>query len=175
MRASSPTCRAVGIAAAATRSASSRAISRTRVTDPEAFLAIKRANSLEEIQDLLMALPPESVLDGLDGEPVPRYEAEGSRCTEAQAKRRVQDLFNQAGAVATEMILSPPRDGDRGQIQISLLQADQQRAVSIPAVAPGARNGLAYNLCRAPEAHAPGESEGSAAIHASGRISDQGF
>jgi hypothetical protein len=102
----------------------SRAISRTRVTDPEAFLAIKRANSLEEIQDLLMALPPESVLDGLDGEPVPRYEAEESSCNEEQAKRRVQDLFKQAGAVATEMILSPPRDGERGHIQISLLQAE---------------------------------------------------
>jgi ATP-dependent helicase IRC3 len=102
----------------------SRAISRIKVTDPEAFLAIKRANSLEEIQDLLMALPAEAVLAGLDGEPVPRYEAEESRCTEAQAKRRVQDLLKQAGAVATKMILSPPRDGERGQIQISLLQAE---------------------------------------------------
>lgn len=42
------------------------------MTDPEAFLAIRQANSLEAIQDLLMALPAEVVLAGLDGEPVPR-------------------------------------------------------------------------------------------------------
>jgi hypothetical protein len=102
----------------------SRSISQIKVTDPEAFLAIKRANSLEEIQDLLMALPPDAVLAGLDGEPVPRYEAEESGCTEAQAKRRVQDLLKQAGAVTTKMNISPPGDGERGQIEIALLQAE---------------------------------------------------
>ena len=102
----------------------SRAISQIKVTDPEAFLAIKRANSLEEIQDLLMALPPEAVIAGLDGEPVPRYDLEESGCAEAQAKSRVRDLLKQAGAVATKMIVSPPRDGERGHIEIALLQAE---------------------------------------------------
>ena len=102
----------------------SRAISQIKVTDPEAFLAIKQANSLEEIQDLLMALPPEAVVAGLDGEPVPRYGVEESGCTEAQAKSRVRDLLKQAGAVAAKMSLSPPGDGERGRIEITLLHAE---------------------------------------------------
>jgi len=102
----------------------SLAISQIKVTDPEAFLAIKRANSLEAIQDLLMALPSEVVIAGLDGEPVPRYDVEGSSCTEAQAKSRVQDLLKQAGAVATRITLSPPGNGARGRIEIALLHAE---------------------------------------------------
>jgi len=101
----------------------SRAISQIKVTDPEAFLAIKQAQSLEAIQDLLMALPSEVVLAGLDGEPVPRYDAVGSSCTEGQAKFRVRDLLKQAGTVITKMSLSPPRDGERGRIEITLLHA----------------------------------------------------
>jgi ATP-dependent helicase IRC3 len=102
----------------------SRAISQIKVTDPEAFLAIKRANNLEAIQDLLMALPSEIVVAGLDGEPVPRYEGVESSCTEGQAKRRVRELLKQAGAVATKMVVSPPRDGARGRIEIALLHAE---------------------------------------------------
>jgi hypothetical protein len=102
----------------------SRAISQIKVTDPEAFLAIRRANGLEAIQDLLMALPPEVVVAGLDGEPVPRYEVVGSSCAEAQAKSRVRVLLKQAGAAATKMIVSPPRNGESGQIEITLLRAE---------------------------------------------------
>lgn len=100
-----------------------RGISQIKVTDPEAFLAIKRANSLEEIQDLLMALPADVVVAGLDGEPVPRYDLEESGCTEAQAKSRVRDLLTQASAVATKIIVSPPSNGERGRIEITLLHA----------------------------------------------------
>jgi len=102
----------------------SRAISQIKVTDPEAFLAIKQANSLEAIQDLLMALPAEVVVAGLDGEPVPRYDVVESSCTEAQAKNRLRDLLKQAGAVVTKMVLSPPRDGARGRIEIALLHPE---------------------------------------------------
>ena len=102
----------------------SRAIAQIKVTDPDAFLAIKRANSLEEIQDLLMALPSEVVVAGLDGEPVPRYAVEESSCAEEQAKSRIRDLLKQAGAVATKMIVSPPGGGKRGQIEIRLLSAE---------------------------------------------------
>lgn len=94
------------------------------MTDPEAFLAIKRAHCLEEIQDLLMALPSEIVAAGLDGEPVPRYDVVGSSCTEAQAKSRVRGLLKQASAVATKMIVSPPSNGERGRIEITLLNAE---------------------------------------------------
>jgi hypothetical protein len=102
----------------------SRAISQIKVTDPEVFLAIKRADSLEAIQDLLMALPSEVVVAGLDGEPVPRYELVGSSCTEAQAKSRVRELLKQAGAAATKTSLTPPGDGERGRIEITLLHAE---------------------------------------------------
>ncbi|MGA7981273.1 MAG: DEAD/DEAH box helicase [Chromatiaceae bacterium] len=102
----------------------SRAISQIKVTDPEAFLAVKRATSLEEIQDLLMALPTEVVIAGLDGEPVPRYDAVATSCTEAQAKSLVRDLLKQAGAPVIKTILSPPSDGKRGRIEITLLQAE---------------------------------------------------
>jgi ATP-dependent helicase IRC3 len=101
-----------------------RAISQIKVTDPEAFLAIKQANSLEEVQDLLMALPPEVVVAGLDGEPVPRYDVAASSCTEEQARSRVRGLLKHAGAVATKMIVSPPGDGERGQVEIRLLNAE---------------------------------------------------
>jgi superfamily II DNA or RNA helicase len=101
-----------------------RAISQIKVTDPEAFLAIKRASCLEEIQDLLMALPPEVVVAGLDGEPVPRYELGESGCTEAEAKRRLRDLLEQAGAPVLRMSLSPASDGERGCMEITLLRAE---------------------------------------------------
>ena len=100
-----------------------RAIAQVQVTDPTAFLAIKQATSLEEIQDLLMALPAEVVVAGLDGEPVPRYAVEQSSCAAEHAERRIRDLLKQAGAVATKMIVSPPGDGERGQIEITLLNA----------------------------------------------------
>ena len=102
----------------------SRAIAEIKVTDPEAFLAIQRANDLEAIQDLLMALPAEVVVAGLDGEPVPRYEVVESMCSEGQAKNRVRELLKQSGAVATKMSLSPPRDGERGRMEITLLHAE---------------------------------------------------
>ena len=100
-----------------------RAIAQVQVTDPTAFLAIKQATSLEEIQDLLMALPAEVVVAGLDGEPVPRYAAEQSSCVADQAESRIRDLLKQAGAVATKLTVSPPGDGERGQIEITLLNA----------------------------------------------------
>ena len=102
----------------------SRAIAQIKVTDPEAFLAIRQAQSLEAVQDLLMALPSEVVLAGLDGEPVPRYDLVVSGCTEAQAKRRVRELLKQAGAVATKTIVTPPGNGEPGRIEITLLHAE---------------------------------------------------
>jgi len=101
----------------------SRAIAQVQVTDPTAFLAIKQATSLEELQDLLMALPAEVVVAGLDGEPVPRYAVEQSTCDAEQAERRIRDLLKQAGAEATKVIVLPPGDGERGQIEITLLNA----------------------------------------------------
>lgn len=55
---------------------------------------------------------------------MPRYAVEESSCAEEQAKSRIRDLLKQAGAVATKMIVSPPGDGERGQIEITLLNAE---------------------------------------------------
>ncbi|MDJ0764505.1 MAG: DEAD/DEAH box helicase [Myxococcota bacterium] len=52
-----------------------RSLAGIKVTSPAAFLKIKKATSLEEVQSILMNLPPEIVVAGLDGEPVLRYEA----------------------------------------------------------------------------------------------------
>ncbi|MEJ2417692.1 MAG: helicase-related protein, partial [Exilibacterium sp.] len=46
-----------------------RALQKVRVTSPEAFLRIQQAQSLEEVQSVLMSLPPEVIEAGLDGEP----------------------------------------------------------------------------------------------------------
>jgi ATP-dependent helicase IRC3 len=101
-----------------------RAISQIKVTDPDAFLAIRRAEGLEELQDLLMALPPEVVVAGLDGEPVPRYEVTAEPCGPAEAEHRVRAILKQAGAPVIRMHLAPPCDGDRGRIGITLVRAE---------------------------------------------------
>ncbi len=67
-----------------------------KVTSPEAFLRIRDASSLDEVQSILMSLPPNIVVAGLDGEPVLRYaptEAVGSAET---AEQEVKQLLRQA-------------------------------------------------------------------------------
>lgn len=51
-----------------------RALQGVRVNDPDVFAALHSARSLEQVQNLLMSVPPECVVAGLDGEPVPYYE-----------------------------------------------------------------------------------------------------
>ncbi len=62
-----------------------------KVTSPEAFLRIRNASSLEEVQSILMSLPPNVVVAGLDGEPVLRYspaeEVNPAETAEKEAKR----------------------------------------------------------------------------------------
>ena len=50
-----------------------RYLSKVRVNDPSAFLKVHSAGNLKEVQKVLMELPPESVLAGLDGLPSPKY------------------------------------------------------------------------------------------------------
>ncbi len=81
-----------------------RALQKVRVTSPEAFLRIQQAQSLEEVQSVLMSLPPEVIEAGLDGEPVLHYhpspapEVSNEQASEAcrrllkQARARVRDL-----------------------------------------------------------------------------------
>ncbi len=51
------------------------AIARIRVTDPQAFLKLKKALSLAETHKILMNLDPATVLAGIDGMPLLRYRA----------------------------------------------------------------------------------------------------
>jgi ATP-dependent helicase IRC3 len=75
-----------------------RSLRGIKVTTPEAFLQIKQAQSLEEVQTILMSLPPGVVVAGLDGEPVLRYEASDQICSPQAAEARAGHLLRQAGA-----------------------------------------------------------------------------
>ena len=50
-----------------------KSLSKVKVTDPQAFLKIQQSTSMREIQNILMSLPPECVLAGVDGKSVPTY------------------------------------------------------------------------------------------------------
>jgi superfamily II DNA or RNA helicase len=74
-----------------------RSLRGVKVTTPEAFLQIKQAQSLEEVQTILMSLPASVVVAGLDGEPVLRYEASDEICSAQAAEARAGHLLRQAG------------------------------------------------------------------------------
>jgi ATP-dependent helicase IRC3 len=67
-----------------------------RVTSPEAFLQIRNASSLEEVQSILTSLPPEVVVAGLDGEPVLRYSTADGPITAEAGEREAKALLRQA-------------------------------------------------------------------------------
>ncbi|MCP4599610.1 MAG: DEAD/DEAH box helicase [Proteobacteria bacterium] len=75
-----------------------RSMSGIKVTSPDAFLAIRNASSLEEVQSVLMSLPPETVVAGLDGKPVLHYTSLEDRCSSEEAEREVRSLLRQAHA-----------------------------------------------------------------------------
>ena len=85
----------------------SRSISQIKVTDPEAFLAIRRASSLDEVQDILMALPADIVVAGLDGEPVPHYEIVESSSSTEDRKKTIHSILRQAGARLKDLKIEP--------------------------------------------------------------------
>jgi ATP-dependent helicase IRC3 len=68
-----------------------------KVTTPEAFLRIRDAGSLEDVQAILMSLPPDVVVAGLDGEPVPRYTPAKPGCSAKVAEAEAARLLRQAG------------------------------------------------------------------------------
>lgn len=75
----------------------SRSLQGVKVTTPEAFLRIREATSLEEVQAVLMSLPANVVVAGLDGEPVPRYVPAEPGCSSRAAEAEVARLLRQAG------------------------------------------------------------------------------
>jgi superfamily II DNA/RNA helicase len=74
-----------------------QSVSGIKVTCPEAFLRLRKASSMEEVQSILMSLPPEVVVAGLDGEQVLRYEALQGTCSDEEAQKAVRGIFKQAG------------------------------------------------------------------------------
>ncbi len=76
-----------------------------KVTSPEAFLSIRNASSLEEVQSILMSLPPGVVVAGLDGEPVPRYEPTQQALSSQAAEKQAQHLLRQAGARGARVLV----------------------------------------------------------------------
>jgi superfamily II DNA or RNA helicase len=74
-----------------------RSLRGIKVTSPDAFLRIRQATSLEEVQSILMSLPPDVVVAGLDGEAVLRYTTPDERSSQRVAEQEVARLLRQAG------------------------------------------------------------------------------
>ena len=92
----------------------SEAISKIKISDVDAFLKIKQARSLEEVQAILMSIPPESVTAGLDGEPVLYYEPFEGKYVFAKAKEEARKIMRQAHAPIKRITR------DNNTLQISL-------------------------------------------------------
>jgi ATP-dependent helicase IRC3 len=82
-----------------------RAVSGIRVTDPEAYMRIQSAEDLEQVHAILMELPPETVLAGLDGLEPLCYQPARARPKNQYAKAAIRDLSEQAGAVWKRVVV----------------------------------------------------------------------
>jgi hypothetical protein len=100
-----------------------RALAGIKVKGTEAFLAIKNATSLEQVHALLMAMPPELVLAGLDGEPVLHYSVPETELTTAEAKREALALLRQAGAVGARV----QADAERICVKFRVPEAENEQ------------------------------------------------
>jgi hypothetical protein len=76
-----------------------------RVTSPEAFLKIRNATSLREVQSILMSLPPSVVVAGLDGQPVLRYSQLDEPATKATAEQEVKRILKQAQVFGANVVV----------------------------------------------------------------------
>ncbi|MBW2368506.1 MAG: DEAD/DEAH box helicase [Deltaproteobacteria bacterium] len=74
------------------------ALSKIKTNDVEAFLKIKQAQTLEEVQTILMSLDPQTITAGLDGEPVVYYESSEEKCSLARAQEETRKIFKQTSA-----------------------------------------------------------------------------
>jgi len=82
-----------------------QALQKIRVTCPEAFLRIQQAESLEQVQSILMALPADVVTAGLDGEPVLHYEPLAQVPTPEAAELACRQLLKQARARVRDLVV----------------------------------------------------------------------
>jgi ATP-dependent helicase IRC3 len=101
----------------------SESLRAVKVTTPEAFLRIRDASSLEEVQAILMSLPPSVVVAGLDGEPVPRYTPAQPGCSSKVAEVEAARLLRQAGVRGARIELA----GDSLRIAFRNPEVDNER------------------------------------------------
>lgn len=94
-----------------------------KVTSPEAFLRIRAAESLEEVQAILMSLPPNVVVAGLDGEPVLHYTPAESELSNEVAEAAALDLLRQARARRARVVV----DEERVRITFANPEIDNER------------------------------------------------
>jgi len=101
----------------------SQSLKGIRVTSPEAFLQIRNATSLEEVQSILMSLPPSIVVAGLDGEPVPRYASVEATAAPEIAEAETKRLLRQARARGAKVAI----DRDTVHITFRVPETDNER------------------------------------------------
>ncbi len=97
-----------------------RAVAGVQVSDPDVFMRLRRAQSLEAIQEMLMELPPEAVMAGLDGEPVPRYAPVPEVVPVIQARELTLGLLADAGAPVAGISIAADEEGAEEQIELTL-------------------------------------------------------
>jgi ATP-dependent helicase IRC3 len=83
-----------------------RSVQGIKVTTPEAFLRVRQASSLEEVQAILMSLPANVVVAGLDGEPVLRYTPAEQESSLRKAETEVGRLLRQAGVQGARVVVT---------------------------------------------------------------------
>ncbi len=94
-----------------------------KVTSPEAFLLIRAASSLEDVQSILMSLPPNVVVAGLDGEPVLRYSPAEANVSPESAEKEAKRLLHQAHVRGAKLVIKD----DTLQISFRVPEADNER------------------------------------------------
>jgi len=100
-----------------------RSLSGIKVTSPEAFLKIREACSLEEVQSILMSLPPNVVVAGLDGESVLRYDEPESIPSTDIAEKEGLRLLRQARVRGAKLVV----EADRVSIAFRVPEAENER------------------------------------------------
>jgi ATP-dependent helicase IRC3 len=80
-----------------------QSVSGIKVTCPDAFMRLRGATSMEEVQSILMSLPPEVVTAGLDGEQVLHYEAREGECSANEARKSTREILKQAGVAGARL------------------------------------------------------------------------
>lgn len=84
----------------------SQAIAKIKLSTPEAFIQVRNATCLEEVQSILMRLPPATVIAGLDGHPVIRYDQKQELHSSATIKQALINVLMQANAAFKKIKIS---------------------------------------------------------------------